>query len=545
MSRVSFRCASIITRIWCVLYSVLIKKFVQVVGSLILAGLSITAAAGLDQPVQLVSGKVTGTTLESGVQSFLGIPFAAAPTGDLRWKPPELPIPWKGVRIADRKGPNCMQSRGRSLMSEDCLYLNVWTKAEATSDKLPVMVWIHGGGWAMKATYDGDVFANHGVILVAVNYRMGAFGWMAHPALSAESAYGVSGNYGILDHIAALEWVQDNIESFGGDKNNVTIFGESAGGGSVYALLATPRSDGLFHKAIAQSTWINTTNVSNLRSHNGFMQGAEKRGVAAIEKHFASTNKSNLNMLEAMRSLSGKDVLELEHQVALIVDGWLFEQAPIDTFKEGKQHRVPVISGYNDGEGLGYSRRNIPESVMQQRERRLRQLGDLGGSLAELYIAKNKSDIRNVEVDYTSDDMFVRASREIAQAAVRSGQDSYLYVFGRNANQPEERAPHYAEVKYVFNKLKPDALLEDQGLAKSMIGYWTTFARTGSPNHDGLVPWPRYDLKSQSYQFLDTSISQGSRDRRTRLDAMDSYVRSRYATKRPPGVSWPIENLTE
>ena len=227
MSRVSFRCASIITRIWCVLYSVLIKKFVQVVGSLILAGLSITAAAGLDQPVQLVSGKVTGTTLESGVQSFLGIPFAAAPTGDLRWKPPELPIPWKGVRIADRKGPNCLQSRGRSLMSEDCLYLNVWTKAEATSDKLPVMVWIHGGGWAMKATYDGDVFANHGVILVAVNYRMGAFGWMAHPALSAESAYGVSGNYGILDHIAALEWVQENIESFGGDKNNVTIFGLS------------------------------------------------------------------------------------------------------------------------------------------------------------------------------------------------------------------------------------------------------------------------------------------------------------------------------
>lgn len=545
MWRNSSICTLVITRIWCVLYSVLIKKFIQVVGSLILAGLSITALAGLDQPVQLASGKVAGVTLESGVQSFLGIPFAAAPTGDLRWKPPEPPTPWDGVRIADRKGPNCLQSRGRALMSEDCLYLNVWTSAEAASDKLPVMVWIHGGGWAMKATYDGDVFAKHGVILVAVNYRMGAFGWMAHPALSAESLSGVSGNYGILDHLAALEWVQENIESFGGDKNNVTVFGESAGGGSVYSLLATPQSEGLFHKAISQSTWINTTNVSNLKTHNGFMQSAEKRGAAAIEKHFADIDLSKVELLEAMRSLSGEDVLKLEHQVSLIVDGWLFEQAPIDIFREGKQHPVPVISGYNDGEGLGYSRRNIPESVTQQRERRLRQLGDLGDSLAELYIAKNKNDVRDVEVDYTSDDMFVRASREIAQAAVRADQDSYLYVFGRNANRPEERAPHYAEVKYVFNKLKPDALPEDQDLAATMAGYWTAFAQTGSPNREGLPLWPKYDLKNQNYQFLDTAISQGSSDRRMRLDSMDSYIRARYATKRPLGVSWPIENLTE
>ena len=506
---------------------------------------SLTLAAGLNQPIELSSGKIAGIEIESGVNAFLGIPFAAPPTRDLRWKPPEPPAPWRGVRLADRKGPDCLQSRGPSLMSEDCLYLNVWSNAESSDAKLPVMVWIHGGGWAMKATYDGDAFAKHGVVLVAVNYRMGAFGWMAHPALSNESSNGVSGNYGILDHLAALEWVQENIGHFGGDKDNVTVFGESAGAGSVYALLATPRSEGLFHKAIAQSTWINTTNVSNLKTHNGFMQSAEERGVEAIASKLEQKELLDRNTLDAMRSLSSADVLELEHQVSLIVDGWLFERAPIDTFKAAKQRKVPIMSGYNDGEGLLYSRRNMPASVAEQRERRLSQLGNLGDTVAELYVAKSEADVRDAEIDYTSDDMFVRASREIAQAAFKADQDSYLYVFGRNLNRPEERAPHYAEVKYVFNKLKPEASTEDHELAANMIGYWTAFAGTGSPNISGLPQWPKYDLKNQAYQLLDTPISRGSKDRKVRLDAMDSYVQSRYAAKRPLGVSWPIENLRE
>lgn len=506
---------------------------------------SLTIVAGLNQPIQLTSGKISGTELENGVNAFLGIPFAAPPTGDLRWKPPEPPAPWKGVRLADRKGPDCLQSRGRSLMSEDCLYLNVWSNASSSEAKLPVMVWIHGGGWAMKATYDGDAFAKQGVVLVAVNYRMGAFGWMAHPALSNESSNGVSGNYGVLDHLAALTWVQENIEGFGGDKDNVTVFGESAGAGSVYALLATPQSEGLFHKAIAQSTWINTTNVSNLKSHNGFMESAENRGAEAVAKKLKQKEFLDRNTLDAMRSLSSADVLELEHQVSLIVDGWLFERAPIDTFKEAKQLPIPVISGYNDGEGLLYSRRSIPASVEEQRERRFSQLGNLGDTVAELYVAKTEVDVRNVEVDYMSDDMFIRASREIAQAAAKADQDSYLYVFGRNLNSPEERAPHYAEVKYVFNKLKTEAPKEDQELAASMIGYWTTFATTGSPNRSGLPSWPKYDVENQAYQLLDAPISKGSGDRKVRLDAMDSYVQSRYASKRSLGVSWPIENLRE
>ena len=204
--------------------------------------------------VELTYGQVSGVELDNEVAVFRGIPFAAPPVGDLRWKAPQPPIPWQGVRVADTFGPTCMQ-RGRALMSEDCLYLNVWTRADSNDDNLPVMVWIHGGGWTSGAssngTYDGSAFAEKGVVLVSGNYRMSAFGFMAHPALSAESDRGVSGNYGILDHVAALEWVRDNIGGFGGDPDNVTIFGESAGGASIYALLATPLAEGLFQRAIS------------------------------------------------------------------------------------------------------------------------------------------------------------------------------------------------------------------------------------------------------------------------------------------------------
>ena len=217
----------------------MIRKMLALLTTFIFAT---NAVSEIEEPVEITSGKISGMLLESGVQAFLGIPFAAPPVGDLRWKAPMPVIPWSGTKVMDRKGPDCMQGGGNNLMSEDCLYLNVWTKAESSSEKRPVLVWIHGGGWRFKATYDGDAFAENGAILVSVNYRMNAFGWMAHPALSRESENGVSGNYGVLDHLAALKWVQDNIEHFGGDKDNVTIFGESAGGGSMYALLATPMS---------------------------------------------------------------------------------------------------------------------------------------------------------------------------------------------------------------------------------------------------------------------------------------------------------------
>ena len=486
--------------------------------------------ADLEQPIQLDAGQITGTSMGSGVQAFLGIPFASPPVGDLRWRAPQPVIPWSGVKVMDRKGPDCMQSRNTNLMSEDCLYLNVWTGAQSSADKLPVLVWIHGGGWRFKATYDGDAFADNGAILVSVNYRMNAFGWMAHPALSEESENGVSGNYGVLDHLAALEWVQSNIEQFGGDKDNVTIFGESAGGGSMYSLLATSKAEGLFHKVISESTWINPDNVSDLKSHNGFMESAEKMGSNAVASKFQELGIDGGNLLDEMRLLSADEVMQLSVPVSLIVDGWLYDKPPIQTFHEGSQIKVPIMSGYNNGEGLGYVSRqqNVPKTIAQQREKRAARLGDSGGELSELYVADNEENLVDVEIDFISDEMFVRASRELALAGVRANQDTFLYVFGRNAQDPENLAPHYAEVKYVFNKLENTFSKEDQDLAELMNSYWVQFARTGNPNGDGLPYWPEFDLESQTHQFLDINISQGTLDRKERLDAMDTYLRARY-----------------
>ena len=354
------------------------KIFKGLLTSVFFALTSLTFA--IEEPVTLTSGQVAGTALESGVQAFLGIPFAAPPVGDLRWRAPQPPTPWQGVRQANNHPPACMQ-RGNRYMSEDCLYLNVWTKAESAEANLPVMVWIHGGGWASGANsvpiYDGEQFALNEVVLVSVNYRMNAFGWMAHPALSAESPEGVSGNYGILDHIAALEWVRDNVAGFGGDPNNVTIFGESAGGGSVYSLLATPLAKGLFHKAISQSTWITSYNVTNLSSHNGMTASAESRGEEAISSKLDELGVSGVDQLENMRNLTAAQLMEMNLGVSLIVDGHIFPKSPAEIFAEGSHNAVPLIAGINDGEGLFFIRPNRTfETVAEQRAARVEEFGE-------------------------------------------------------------------------------------------------------------------------------------------------------------------------
>ena len=484
----------------------------------------------IEGPIKVESGLLTGIELDSGVQAFLGIPFAKPPVGELRWKPPQAAEAWSGVKVADTKGPDCMTIARSESMSEDCLYLNIWSGAQSETDNLPVMVWIHGGGWQFKSTYDGDVLAENDVVVVSVNYRMNAFGWMAHPALSQESVNGVSGNYGVLDHLAALEWVQNNIENFGGDKNNVTIFGESAGGGSMYALLATQRSEGLFHKVISQSTWINSSNVTNLKTHNGFMDSAEDLGLRATESYIDDNLDYEQN-LRRLRELTADEVLSLQVPVSLVVDGWLYPKPPFEVFREGQQIKVPIMSGYNDGEGIMYlPMLGVPGTVEEQRMRRESQFGANERDLINMYVAKDPSEIRATEVDYISDEMFVRASRELTLAAAKGGQDAFLYVFGRNMRQPENRASHYMEVKYVFNKLPESAPKEDVMLSRAMMAYWAQFARSGNPNRDGLPAWPAFNLTEQPHLRLDVEMAQGQNDRRERLDAMDAY----YADKLTP-----------
>jgi para-nitrobenzyl esterase len=488
----------------------------------------------VEEPISLSHGQVSGLELDSGIQAFLGIPFAAPPVGDLRWKAPEPPTPWQGVQIADNHPPACIQRRA-GYQSEDCLYLNVWTPADAAERKLPVMVWIHGGGWTSGSNsvpiYDGEAFAESGVVLVSVNYRMSAFGWMAHPELSAESDRGISGNYGILDNIAALEWIQENIAAFGGDADNVTIFGESAGGGSVYGLLASPLAEGLFHKAISESTWITAYNVTNLDTPNGINESAETRGETAIAAKLQEKGITGAATLDNMRALSAEDILNMEMGVSLIVDGYTYPKSPAEIFAEGSHNIVPLMAGINDGEGLFFVREGRTfNTIEEQRSARIEEFGDFAGDLLDFYVADSTEDVFTVEVDYNTDSWFARPTREIIHSVARSSEDSYMYVFTRNIRDPSQRSPHAMELRYVFNNLPDDASNTDQEIAQLMNDYWVQFAKTGTPNGNDLPQWPSYDIETQVHQVLGVEVKQDSMLRKTELDELDRYFNDRYSS---------------
>ena len=488
-----------------------------------------------DEPVQLTHGQVAGVELENAVTVYRGIPFAAPPVGDLRWKPPQPPIPWHGVKTADTFGPACMQRRA-ALMSEDCLYLNVWTKADSADAKLPVMVWIHGGGWTSGAsssgTYDGFGFADKDVVLVSVNYRMSAFGFLAHPALSAESGKGVSGNYGILDHIAALEWVRDNVAGFGGDPENVTIFGESAGGASIYALLATPLAKGLFHRAISESTWITPTNVTHLTRANGFSDSAEERGRQAVAGKLEELDaRHGDDLLPTMRAMSADDVLNMQFGVSLAEDGWVLPKSPAAIFSEGSHNVVPLLAGVNNGEGLMFVRPDRTFSTLgEQKQERLAEWGEPGRGLADHYLAGTPDGLYTSEVDYNTDLWFARPNREILNAMSRTPADTFMYLFTRNLRDPAERAPHAMELRYVFQTLPNDASEADRRISDLISDYWVAFATNGNPNRDGVPAWPGYDADRQTHQVIGATLTQGTAFRRAELDAMDRYFAATWAS---------------
>ena len=498
----------------------------------VLSMLSSSLFAAADVVVEIESGQIAGAVLENNVREFLGVPYAAPPVGDLRWKPPAAATAWSGLREAKTHAPACMQMQYENIKkSEDCLYINVWTKA-AAEENLPVMVWIHGGGWyfgsSRTSIYDGSAFAENGVVLVSLNYRLGSFGWLAHPILSQESPNKVSGNYGILDAIAALEWVQRNIHVFGGDANNVTVFGESAGAASVFALLATQKAEGLFDKVIMQSTWINEGNVANLKSSNGFSESAELTGIKAIQSRLGEVDSKNL--LTEMRNLSVEDVLALRVRPKLVFDGWLFEEDPLKLFHSGKQMSVPMLTGYNDGEGQYLTRpERVPQTLEEQKKRRILQVGDANADLLDMYTAKNSEDLYEKEIDFLGERDFIWASRETALASARAGQsDTFMYIFKRNRYQNEARASHAMELSYVFNNLPLDASKEDKELSSLMNNYWVQFAKTGSPGGNGLPKWPHFDIATQRHKVLDLTESEGKLDRMERLDILDAYIRDRY-----------------
>ncbi|WP_353137503.1 carboxylesterase family protein [Pseudopedobacter sp.] len=449
--------------------------------------------------VQTTSGLVSGVKNTGGdVLSFKGIPYAAAPIGNLRWKAPQPAKSWQGVRVADKFGASPIQGKPvpfgvytseflipETPIDEDCLYLNVWTNAKTKQDKRPVLVWIYGGGFSSGGSgvpiYDGEAMAKKDVIFVSINYRVGILGFLAHPDLTKESPNHASGNYGLLDQIAALKWIKQNIQAFGGDPDNVTIAGQSAGSMSVNALVASPLAKGLFAKAISESG-------SFLLSNSTTLKGAEEQGQKLAE--------ANSLTLKQLREMPAEAVQKLQGRFSVIIDGYVLSQPVSQIFAEGKQNQVPVITGWNADDSFS--------SAVQKKEdfikRAQNQYGADAAEFLKHYPANTDAEAGASNVKISRDQTFALSGYK--WGAVQSAQAKnpiYLYYFGRKVPATPEfekyGAFHTAEVPYVLNTLKflnRPLQPADHELAELMSSYWANFAKTGNPNSEGLPLWPVY-----------------------------------------------------
>ena len=503
-----------------------------------------TLGAGTDDAVvKTESGKLQGEVLDTdnGLTVYRGIPFAAPPVGELRWKAPQPPARWEGVRDATEFGAICPQGpvlamiTGESLpeTSEDCLFLNVWTAAGNGIDPRPVMVWIHGGGlsfgWSNQIGYDGAAFARKGVVLVSVNYRLGPLGYLAHPALSREGD-GESGNYGFLDQIAALQWVQRNIAQFGGDPDNVTIFGESAGGTSVHALMASPLTAGLIDRAIAESPWLTDTNIRPLRGPNGIHGSAEEVGVAWATAMLADSAKQTA---KALRALDARTIITGTPQAGQpgayephVTYGTVFmPDSSEDRYTAGKQNDIPLIAGTNRDEGTMF----MAFQPISERAQFLEMLkvvyGDHAEEVAKLYPSSNANELKAQQDRFITDTWFLRGTRRMLLGMDKVSSPAYQYFFTRvNPENPAWGAHHAAELGYVFNTLQGENYDEtDDRLAALMIDYWVQFARAGDPNGGGRPTWPQFDGEKQAYLELGDEVKTGAaleREINDRLEAI-------------------------
>lgn len=457
---------------------------------------------------------------DSKVRIFRGIPYAAPPVADRRWQPPHPAPSWDGVRAAEAFGPTCMQDppppgsfyqleffEEIEPMSEDCLYLNVWTAAAAAEERRPVMMWIHGGafrqGSGSTPSFEGTSLAEKGVVLVTINYRLGVFGLMAHPDLTAESPNRASGNYGLLDQVAALRWIQRNIASFGGDPSNVTIFGQSSGAASVNQLMASPLAHGLFHRAILQS------GSSFAFGEEPELEDAEQTGVTFADAVGASSAL-------ALRALPADTVHARGRAFGFApnVDGYFLEDGVRAVFREGHQAAVPVLTGATSDEGTPMYGPGL--TAERYREMTLRNYGDAADRYLSLYPAGS-----DVEAGRSFSDAFADrlawGAHTLARlhtghdAGIHTGNDVYAYIFSRipPGRDPDRyRAYHSAELVYVFDALnavnRPWTSVDRQ-LADQMSSYWAHFAATGNPNGGDLPPWPAYDPSARDVlEFGDT-----------------------------------------
>ncbi|QDV44570.1 Fumonisin B1 esterase [Stieleria neptunia] len=482
------------------------------------------ASAGQAQVVQTQHGPVHGH--ESGdadILSFKGIPYAAPPVGELRWKPPQAVQPWTAVRDCQDYGPISLQRKNweKGGQSEDCLYLNVWTKKNFEDAKRPVMVWIHGGGFTQgsgnQGMIGGDGLAGKDVVLVSINYRLGALGFMTHPALSAESPHGVSGNYAILDQIAALQWVRDNIANFGGDPDNVTIFGESAGGTSVYLLTATPLSKGLFHRAILQSPWLDPVIFRDLNKETDFGPAAEFDGTEQTNRLFG---ENETDALAKLREMPAEELMEkVKQRWPVATDGYVFPQRPPEIYAAGKQHKIPTIVGTNRDEGTMFAGRQGFKNMQDYRDALVERFGADADRLIDFYLEDTNKDLRKSAVQLITDGWFVQPVRQFARAMDDSGSDVWMYHFTKPV-WGWMGAAHAAEIGYVFGKLENPSP-EDAELSGAFMNYWVQFAKTGNPNLEGSHEWPAFTTDGDQHQRMDSTIESGSGLRCEACDLLD------------------------
>ncbi|HWR30797.1 MAG TPA: carboxylesterase family protein [Negativicutes bacterium] len=462
--------------------------------------------------VKLDSGMISGET-DGDIHVFRGIPYAAPPVGELRWRPPQPPQPWIGIRASTQFGPSCPQPQESrsSVYSEDCLYLNIWTPAPQPQAKLPVMFWIHGGGFNFGGTslpeYEGKNLAAKGVVVVTVNYRLGPLGFLVHPLLDKESTSGTSGNYGLLDQIAALKWVQRNIEAFGGDPAQVTIFGQSAGSRSVSLLLMSPLAKGLFKGAIAESGGPIIGSEYLSPAFNGDKVNVGKMGQA-LARRLGSDQATDV--LADMRDKSAEEVVRAAACstglfddglfFAPVFDNWVLPDDPRAALREGRIHAVPVITGSTRNEGALYLTQEKEITRQKYQDYFSSRFGQAADSAMKIFPALRDEDIGPAIDKVIAVGANARPAQLTAQAIQQKGMKSYIYQFTRASQTALARkagAHHGVELAYVFGNMKEadgyDVI--DRKLSQLMMQYWVNFAKTGNPNGAGLPDWPEYSAR--------------------------------------------------
>ena len=513
-----------------------------------------------DRVIVTTSGPVKGATLED-IRGYLGIPYAAPPAGNLRWKPPISPEPWKEPRLMDSYGPACPQTEGLLTqklgnIGEDCLTLNVWTSAKSEADSLPVMMFLHGGGFARgrgsELMFNKPHLVKRGVVLVTINYRLGALGFLAHPALTAESAHHSSGNYGIMDQIMSLRWIKENIRQFGGNPANVTVFGQSAGAASVIALMTSPLSKGLFHRAIAMSGGYASPVVRHLSKNRNGLDSMESLGIGFVEKLGV---RNHDNPLEELRAMPWQEIVSAWEKTVqnkqaatrvsgawmlnhIIVDGYVLAQPPGKAFKAGEQHNVPFMAGSTADEGSIMPYLMNLFSMEKYHIYLERCFGTEWQRVLELYPATDDTSAPKA-LSTLLGDCLVAGSRAVARGMSIIQPKTYLYQFtmqpkvfvfqipGVKDWQKEFGCYPAGELPYLFHFLPGSRVkAEDRKLSQDMMDCWVRFARNGDPNGDGAPHWPVYALPEEKHLILNNPIKVGQHLNTGVCDIIDGLANS-------------------